>query len=44
MTTKEISEITGQRTATIEMARTRLRKKLEITNTQTNLITFLTQI
>jgi tetratricopeptide (TPR) repeat protein len=44
MTTKEISEITGQRTATIEMARTRLRKKLNITNTQTNLITFLTQI
>ena len=44
MTTKEISEITGQRIATIEMARTRLRKKLDITNTQTNLITFLTQI
>lgn len=44
MTTKEISEITGQRTSTIEMARTRLRKKLGITNTQTNLITFLTQI
>ncbi len=44
MTTKEISELTGQQTATIEMARTRLRKKLHITNTQTNLITFLTKI
>ncbi|RLD50528.1 MAG: hypothetical protein DRJ05_19510, partial [Bacteroidetes bacterium] len=44
MTTKEISEITGQRITTIEMARTRLRKKLDITNTQTNLITFLTRI
>ncbi len=44
MTTKEISELTGQRTSTIEMARTRLRKKLNITNTQTNLITFLTKI
>jgi len=44
MTTKEISEITGQRTSTIEMARTRLRKKLGITNTHTNLITFLGQI
>jgi len=44
MTSKEISEITGQRTSTIEMARTRLRKKLGITNTQTNLITFLIQI
>lgn len=44
MTSKEISEITGQRVSTIEMARTRLRKKLGITNTQTNLITFLAQV
>jgi tetratricopeptide (TPR) repeat protein len=44
MTTKEISELTGQRTSTIETARTRLRKKLNITNTQTNLVTFLTKI
>ncbi len=44
MTTKEISELTGQRTSTIEMARTRLRKKLNITNTQTNLVAFLTKI
>lgn len=44
MTSKEISEITGQRISTIEMARTRLRKKLGITNTQTNLIIFLAQI
>ena len=44
MTSKEISEMTGQRISTIEMARTRLRKKLGITNTQTNLIAFLTKI
>jgi len=44
MTTKEISELTGQRTATIEIARTRLRKKLGITNTQANLVAFLTQL
>lgn len=44
MTSKEISEITGQRISTIEMARTRLRKKLGITNTQTNLISFLARL
>jgi len=44
MTSKEISGITGQQVATIEMARTRLRKKIGITNTSTNLITFLAQI
>jgi len=44
MTSKEISGITGQQVATIEMARTRLRKKLGISNTSTNLITFLAQI
>jgi tetratricopeptide (TPR) repeat protein len=44
MTSKEISGITGQQVATIEMARTRLRKKLGITNTSTNLITFLAQL
>lgn len=44
MTTKEISELTGQRTTTIEIARTRLRKKLGITNTQTNLVSFLRQL
>jgi len=44
MTTKEISELTGQRISTIEIARTRLRKKLGITNTQTNLVSFLRQL
>ena len=44
MTTKEISELTGQRTGTIEMARSRVRKKLGLTHDQTNLITFLSQI
>jgi len=44
MTTKEVSELTGQRTHTIEIARTRLRKKLGLANTKTNLVTFLSQI
>ncbi len=44
MSTKEISELTGQRINTLEIARSRLRKKLGITNTNTNLVTFLSQI
>lgn len=44
MTSKEISEITGQQIKTLEIARSRLRKKLGISNTQVNLVTFLTQI
>ena len=44
MTTKEISELTGQRIGTIEMARSRVRKKLGIAHDQTNMITFLAQI
>ena len=44
MSSKEISEMTGQRVNTLEMARHRLRKKLGISNTQTNLVTFLSQI
>lgn len=44
LSSKEISEMTGQRVNTIEMARHRLRKKLGISNTQTNLIAFLSQI
>jgi tetratricopeptide (TPR) repeat protein len=44
MTTKEISELTGQRIGTLEIARSRLRKKLNISNTKINLVTFLTQI
>ena len=44
LSTKEICELTGQRPSSLEVARSRLRKKLGITNPQTNLITFLTQI
>jgi tetratricopeptide (TPR) repeat protein len=44
MSTKEISELTGQRVNTIEIARTRLRKKLQITNTKINLISFLSKV
>ncbi len=44
MSSKQISEITRQRISTIETARYRLRKKLGITNLQTNLITLLSQL
>jgi DNA-binding CsgD family transcriptional regulator len=44
MTSKEISELTGQQINTIEVARFRLRKKLGISNTKENLVTFLSQI
>lgn len=44
MATKDIAELTGQRILTIENARYRLRKKLGISNSETNLVTFLTQI
>jgi tetratricopeptide (TPR) repeat protein len=44
MTTKEISELTGIRTNSLEISRSRLRKKLGISNTKENLVTFLTQI
>ena len=44
MTTKEISELTGQNPSSIDKARYRIRKKLSITNTDTNLISFLSTI
>jgi len=44
MSTKEISELTGQSTKAIEMARYRLRIKLNISGTDENLIAFLSQI
>lgn len=44
MTSKEISELTGQRTETLESARYRLRKKLGISGSDSNLVTFLSQI
>jgi len=43
MSTKEISELTGQRGPTIDHARYRLRKKLNLSS-DTNLVTFLSQI
>jgi tetratricopeptide (TPR) repeat protein len=43
MTTKDISELTTQQFTTIDQARYRLRKKLGITNSETNLVTFLSQ-
>lgn len=43
LSSKEISELTGQGVATIETARTRLRKKLGIDNTSTTLVSFFSQ-
>jgi tetratricopeptide (TPR) repeat protein len=44
MSSKEISELTGQSLNALETARYRLRKKLGISNSQVNLITFLSQV
>jgi tetratricopeptide (TPR) repeat protein len=44
MSTKDISEITGQQFTSIDQARYRLRKKLRLSNSETNLVTFLSQI
>ena len=44
ITTKDISELTGQSVSTLETARYRLRKKLKLVNSQINLVTFLSQI
>jgi hypothetical protein len=44
LSTKDISELTGQTINAIEMARFRLRKKLHISKTDENLVTFLSQI
>jgi tetratricopeptide (TPR) repeat protein len=44
MSSKEISELTGQRIPSIDHARYRLRKKLGISNSDSNLVTFLSQI
>ncbi len=41
MSTKEIASITGQMPKTIDMARTRLRKKLNLTNSEISLSDFL---
>ena len=44
MSTKDISELTGQQLASIDKARYRLRKKLNLANSDTNLSIFLSQI
>lgn len=41
LTSKEIAQITGQTPKSVENARTRLRKKLHITNSQTDLSAYL---
>ena len=41
LSSKEISQITGQSFKSIENARTRLRKKLGLTNTKTDLVVYL---
>jgi tetratricopeptide (TPR) repeat protein len=43
LTSKEIAELTGQRIATLENARYRLRQKFGISNSDINLVTFLSQ-
>ena len=44
MTTKEISTITGQSVRAVEIARTRLRKKLNLNQSDTSLFEFLSSI
>ena len=44
MSTKDIAELTGQQPNTIDKARYRLRKKLDLTGPDTNLVTFLSQL
>ena len=44
LTTKEISELTGQTPTSIEKARYRLRRKLQITSSDTNLVSFLSAL
>ncbi len=41
LTTKEIAQVMGQSTKSVESARIRLRKKLDITNSQTDLSSYL---
>lgn len=44
MTSKEISSITGQSPRSIDVARTRLRKKLNLTNSETSLVEYLSGV
>ncbi len=43
ISSKDISSLTGQNVHSIEVARTRLRKKLNLANTNINLVTFMEQ-
>lgn len=43
LSTKEICQLTGQRPASLDVARSRLRKKLQLQNPQSSLTTFLSQ-
>ena len=44
LSSKEIGHITGQDFKTVENARTRLRKKLDLTNRKIDLVTYLTEL
>jgi len=44
LTSKEIAQLTGQTFKSVENARTRLRKKLNLTNTKIDLITYLSDL
>ncbi len=44
MSSKDIAALTGQRVSSLETARYRLRQKLGISNSEVNLITFLSQL
>jgi len=44
MSSKDISELTGQSLSSLEKARYRLRKKMKLTSSQINLVTFLSKI
>jgi cell division protein FtsB len=44
MTTREISTLTGQSVKSIEIARSRLRKKLKLSGTEINLVEFLEKL
>ncbi len=44
LSSKEIAQITGQDFKSVENSRTRLRKKLNLTNTKTDLVTYLSSL
>lgn len=44
LSSKEISQITGQQLSTIEHTRSRIRKKLGLSNTKSDLVTFISNI